>query len=178
MNIDSFGIPVFSEKDLKCILYSDNFENVFNVLCENSNEIEKFNKSAILLNKNKLNLYEELNVTIQEFDQIAQSSWMMPDKYFDLDVKSYLLNKTNTEIEKNRVLEEYEEYNSRNLINLLKYLIFLVDFMKKEHILWGVGRGSSVSSYILFLIGIHRIDSIKYQLEYKEFFNSQTNKEL
>jgi DNA polymerase III alpha subunit len=34
---------------------------------------------------------------------------------------------------------------------------------------WGVGRGSSVASYVLFLIGVHRIDSMKYNLDYKEF---------
>ena len=33
----------------------------------------------------------------------------------------------------------------------------------------GVGRGSSVASYILYLIGVHRIDSIKYNLDWKEF---------
>ena len=35
---------------------------------------------------------------------------------------------------------------------------------------WGVGRGSSVSSYCLYLIGIHMVDSIKYNLDIQEFF--------
>jgi len=48
-------------------------------------------------------------------------------------------------------------------------MIYFVDTLRKHNILWGVGRGSSVSSYILYLIGIHRIDSIKYNLNIGEF---------
>ena len=48
--------------------------------------------------------------------------------------------------------------------------------MREKNIIWGVGRGSSVSSYILYLIGVHRINSIKYELDYKEFFGNQNEK--
>jgi DNA polymerase III alpha subunit len=41
--------------------------------------------------------------------------------------------------------------------------------MRKYDIIWGVGRGSSVASYVLYIIGIHRINSIQYDLDYKEF---------
>jgi DNA polymerase III alpha subunit len=52
---------------------------------------------------------------------------------------------------------------------LLFYLKYLVDAMRENKIVWGVGRGSSVASYVLYLIGVHRIDSIKYDLDIKEF---------
>ena len=55
------------------------------------------------------------------------------------------------------------------MMDLLRYMIYLVDFMRKENIVWGVGRGSSVASYVLYLIGIHKVDSIQYGLDYKEF---------
>ena len=38
-----------------------------------------------------------------------------------------------------------------------------------KNVLWGVGRGSSVASYALFLIGVHKIDSVKYDLDWREF---------
>jgi DNA polymerase III alpha subunit len=41
--------------------------------------------------------------------------------------------------------------------------------MRKNKIVWGVGRGSSVASYVLFLIGIHKVNSLKYNLDIKEF---------
>lgn len=172
MNIDCFGIPSFCEKDLKNILHSADFEKIFSVLCKDSEEIQKFNQAANILNKPNLSIYEKPNISVQEFDDIIQSNWMMPKEFYNINVKEYLLNKTTTDIEKLRVLDEYKEYESRNLIDLLKYLIFLIDFMRKENIIWGVGRGSSVSSYILYLIGVHRINSIKYELDYKEFFGN------
>ena len=55
------------------------------------------------------------------------------------------------------------------MITLLKYLKYLVDTMRENKIVWGVGRGSSVASYVLYLIGVHKIDSIKYELDIKEF---------
>jgi DNA polymerase III alpha subunit len=41
--------------------------------------------------------------------------------------------------------------------------------MRKENIVWGVGRGSSVASYVLYLIGVHKIDSLYYNLDVEEF---------
>jgi DNA polymerase III alpha subunit len=41
--------------------------------------------------------------------------------------------------------------------------------MRKNNILWGVGRGSSVASFVLYLIGIHRINSLFYNLPIEEF---------
>jgi DNA polymerase III alpha subunit len=38
-----------------------------------------------------------------------------------------------------------------------------------------VGRGSSVASYVLFLIGVHKIDPIKYELPIEEFFKGEDN---
>jgi DNA polymerase III alpha subunit len=74
-----------------------------------------------------------------------------------------------TDEEKTRVDMEMELYKKFNLHVVLKYLVYLVDQMRQHNIVWGVGRGSSVSSYVLFLIGIHKVDSIKYNLDINEF---------
>jgi DNA polymerase III alpha subunit len=55
------------------------------------------------------------------------------------------------------------------MLDLLRYLKYLVDTMRSKNILWGVGRGSSVASYCLYLLGIHKVDSVKYDLDIKEF---------
>ena len=65
--------------------------------------------------------------------------------------------------------EEYTEYEKRGLLNLLRFLVYLVDTMRENNIVWGVGRGSSVASYVLYLIGIHKINSIQYGLDWHEF---------
>jgi DNA polymerase III alpha subunit len=60
-------------------------------------------------------------------------------------------------------------YQERNLFDLLRYLKYLVDTMRQNQIIWGVGRGSSLASYVLYLMGIHRIDSMLYELDPAEF---------
>ena len=70
---------------------------------------------------------------------------------------------------KSRVEEEMKLYNSFNLHNVLRFLIYLIDTMRAHGIVWGVGRGSSVASYVLYLIGVHKVNSIKYKLDIHEF---------
>jgi DNA polymerase III alpha subunit len=60
-------------------------------------------------------------------------------------------------------------FRARNLFPVLQLLIYIVDTMRKHNIVWGVGRGSSVASYCLYLIGVHKIDSLKYNLNIREF---------
>jgi len=48
-------------------------------------------------------------------------------------------------------------------------MFYLVDFMRENKIVWGVGRGSSTASFVLYLIGIHKINPIQFQLDWREF---------
>ena len=41
--------------------------------------------------------------------------------------------------------------------------------MVENRVIWGVGRGSSVASYVLYKLGIHRVDSMFYELDIDEF---------
>jgi len=68
-----------------------------------------------------------------------------------------------------RLIEELQEYRERNMLELLLWLKYFVDTCEKNNILWGVGRGSSVASYVLYLLKVHRIDSLKYNLDYQDF---------
>jgi DNA polymerase III alpha subunit len=61
------------------------------------------------------------------------------------------------------------EFSSRDMFMVLRWLKYFVDTMRKNNLIWGVGRGSSVSSYVLFLLEIHKIDSLRYDLDIKEF---------
>ena len=73
------------------------------------------------------------------------------------------------EISQSRLKNELDKFKELGYMDLLKFLHFLVTFMRENSIVWGVGRGSSVASYVLFLLGVHKIDSIQYQLDWKEF---------
>ena len=98
----------------------------------------------------------------------------MPEHYKQLDIESFLAHKLQSlNLSEDSYIEilsnELDEFRTRNMINLLKFLIYLIDVCKKNDIVTGVGRGSSVASLVLYLIGIHHIDPIKYNLNYKEF---------
>lgn len=109
------------------------------------------------------------DTSVQGFHDAQQLMWHMPDEYKQLDIAEYILSLCNTEAELQRCGAELLMYQERNLFELLKYLKFLVDVMIENNVIWGVGRGSSVSSYILYKLGVHQIDSMYYNLDIAEF---------
>ena len=106
---------------------------------------------------------------IDVFHQTQQSLWHMPEEYLSLDIAQWLLDQCQTQEELQRVGKELLLYQERNLFNLLRQLKYIVDTWRKNNIVWGVGRGSSVASYVLYLIGVHRINSMYYDLDIAEF---------
>ena len=104
-----------------------------------------------------------------EFHYQNQQCWHMPREYQDLDIAAYILGLCKTDSEIQRVGQELLLFQERDLFNLLKYLHYLVNVLKENNIIWGVGRGSSVASYVLYLLGVHRIDSMYYDLDPTEF---------
>ena len=98
------------------------------------------------------------------------NEWFMPDEYKTLDIHSWLLLKCKTNEQTARVKHELELFEEHNMLDVLRFMKYLVDTLRSNQIVWGVGRGSSVASYVLFLIGVHKIDSIQYELPIDEFF--------
>jgi DNA polymerase III alpha subunit len=166
MRTDIYDQIILSEKDL-CNLYLQNPDRIISkTLIEHdiniSDELE-------LTNIPELIKYADSSESIEQFDQRLQSNWHMPDEYQNLDIAKWVLDQCQTDSERQRVGEELLLYLDRNLFKLLQYLKYLVDTMRKHGIVWGVGRGSSVASYVLYLIGVHKIDSLFYDLDIEEF---------
>lgn len=95
--------------------------------------------------------------------------WNTPPEYQTIDIADFCYNRCETVEEITRVQYELALFEERNMLPVLRHLIFLVDHFRANDILWGVGRGSSVSSFILFLIGINRINPLIFGLDVKEF---------
>jgi DNA polymerase III alpha subunit len=72
--------------------------------------------------------------------------------------------------EHGRVEQELRLFNKHNMIPVLNAMKYIVDTLRANNIVWGVGRGSSVASYVLHIIGVHKIDSVKYNIPIEEFF--------
>ena len=170
MKTDDLGIPRFSNRDLIDMIYSGHADKVHVVLCDANDDVDKFNAAMEAQGFDKLQKYIPLDVDQKTFDGVCQGEWFMPQEYKELDVYSFVMNKAGDDLaELERVEEELAQFRVRGMNNLLRYMVYLVDFMRENNIVWGIGRGSSVASYVLYLIGVHRIDSIKYNLDWREF---------
>ena len=117
----------------------------------------------------KLEPYTVFDVSIEEFHTALQNNWHMPDSYKNIDIAQWTLDQCRTDAELQRVGEELILYQERELFPLLCFMKYLVDTLRKNNIVWGVGRGSSVASYILYLIGVHKINIMYYDLDIAEF---------
>ena len=109
------------------------------------------------------------DLTVQQFDRDCQSKWHMPQQYQELDIAEHVISLCQTQTQLQRVAQELLLFQDRNLFDLLRYLKYLVDTMRANNVIWGVGRGSSVSSYVLYLLGVHQVDSVFYDLDIQEF---------
>lgn len=136
-----------------------------------NHEISNFNK----LNPNS-------KICVKELNEELDLSWNIPEEYKNIDIRQFIANKLLLETEKklfsdedieariSRIDTEISLYEKYEIVEILKTLIYIVDTFNKHKMIWGTGRGSSCSSYLLYLIGLHDVDSVKYDLEVTEFF--------
>jgi DNA polymerase III alpha subunit len=170
MKTDHLGQMIFSEDDCVNMLMCDQSIHVDGMLVDATVNLET--AALILGHVPNFILYNEMimqAVTVECFDHENQGQWLMPDEYKNLDIAAYVLSLCESEAALQRVGEELLLYQSRDLFDLLRYIKFLVDVMQENNLIWGVGRGSSVASYVLYLLKIHRIDSLHYNLDIAEF---------
>ena len=169
MRLDKYSNPIFNEQDLFEALYKGFKPTPNEVLFveERNPEIRHFEDSLGFA------FFEPINsptLTVDQLDSSFQGQWNMPSEYKTLDIEQWLKDQCPPwDPEATRLAEELTEFKARNMLDLLRWLKYFVDTCDKEGVVWGVGRGSSVASYVLYLIGVHSIDPIKYNLDWQEF---------
>ena len=166
MQTDIYGQMIFEEKDLLDLYLRDPNKTLKNVLVS---EPINYDSDLDLSNTPSTRIYENLSLSVEEFDHKNQSTWNFPEIYKNMDIAKYVLEQCKNEEELQRAGHELLLYQEKDMFMLLKYLKYLVDTMRENNIVWGVGRGSSVSSFVLFLLGVHKINSLYYGLEIEEF---------
>lgn len=168
---DKFGQLIFKEDDVCDLLMQGRSpESLKNMLVDASVNLEK---SSLLLDcVPALVNYDTLvneSESLEDFDRRLQQTWHMPDEYKQLDIAAYVLGLCNNEEELQRCGQELLLFQERDLFNLLRFLKYLVDTMIEHRVIWGVGRGSSVASFVLYKLRVHRINSLYYNLDPLEF---------
>jgi DNA polymerase III alpha subunit len=165
--LDKYSRQILDEDQACNMLYTDPCLDV-SMLC--LDDVSKFNSASSKLHLNTmLTQLDELGVGTQQFHTDNQTAWRMPEEYKQQDIAKYLLDLCRTDAELQRVGQELLLYQERGMFDLLRFLVYIVDTMRNKGLVWGVGRGSSVASYVLYLIGVHKIDSLYYDLDIAEF---------
>lgn len=168
MNINKLHQIIVSADDMVEVLYRG--EKLDNLVVDQPRWIERYNKNCKAFDLPSIvHWAEESELDEEQFIAENLSNWNLPEEYLEMDIEDYLLSKCTTVRQIDRVQNELKEFSSRDMIMVLRWLKYFVDTMRKNNLIWGVGRGSSVSSYVLFLLEIHKIDSLEYDLDIKEF---------
>ena len=161
-----YGQPIYTEENL-----FDLYMRTPDLVLKNTLTDSKITVDDSLELKNIPQLIEETvnSLSVEEFDENNLLNWSMPEEYQTFDIAKWLLDQCKHEEEIQRVGKELLMYQKRDLFMLLQYMKYLVDLMREHDIVWGVGRGSSVASFCLFLIGVHKINPLLYNLNISEF---------
>lgn len=169
VKINKYGQAILSSDNLRNLILQGKSISHLNIIQDSETELFQQYQSELLSETiTFLDAPEEL-LSFEEFHENCAKEWVFPVIYQQINVKTWLLDKCKTQNEVDRVNEEYKLFEERNLIMLLRLFIFLVNYMRENELIWGIGRGSAVSSFCLYLIGIHRVDSLKYDLNIKDF---------
>ena len=129
----------------------------------------------------RYNQFADDKITVKEQLRELSHDWNIPEQYKTLDLENYIVDRLGTEaltyhmdddsviLRGRRIVEELALYKQLGLTDVLRTLIFIINTLQENDVVWGVGRGSSVASYVLYLIGVHDVDSVKYDLNINEF---------
>jgi DNA polymerase III alpha subunit len=170
MNYDKLGVAHASSDELCDLLYLNPDLDLSRVSVTDpekyNNAVQDFYADLPILTQYQ---YQNQDISIEQFDRQNQDQWSMPDEYKNMDIAQWILDQCKTQEELQRVGKELLLYQERDLFLLLKQLKYIVDTWRANNVLWGVGRGSSVASYVLYLLGVHRINSMYYDLDIEEF---------
>ncbi len=169
MRLDKYSNPIFTEEDLFQFLYKGHDIDPNDIIF-----VEDRNKEIVNLEDQiGIRMFEPISSPTLEpstVDKSWQEQWNMPKEYRDFDIEKWCIEQAPPwDPNYTRIIEELEAFKARNMLDLLRWLKYFVDTCSKEGVVWGVGRGSSVASYALYLIGVHSIDPIKYNLDWHEF---------
>lgn len=170
MKYDNFGQAYTTTNELCDLLYQDPLLDLGLFYVEDWDQYNTAVKTTFA-DMPRVREYHPFpnDYSVETFHQAQQTQWHMPKEYSELDIAEHVLSLCKTQPELQRVGQELLLYQERELFNLLRYLKYFVDTMRANSVVWGLGRGSSVASYVLYLLGVHRINSMYYDLDIQEF---------
>lgn len=152
------------------------------------------NKLLYSIRRNEVQFVTEMNPLVEEYNRHVSAAqelkiketcnpltnqWTIPEQYKKLDVVEYLFkahtllfeDTTDFDLRERRLAEELVLYEKHGLFDVLRAVIWIINTLESADTVWGIGRGSSVSSYALYVIGVHDVDSFSYDLDIDDFLH-------
>ena len=168
MKQNNVGELIYTEDDVcDLIMKGHTAADLAGMIVDSSVELKYLGK--VLDSVPKWSNEQTQTIAPEVFHAQQQATWHMPAQYKNMDIAAHVLGLCTTEAELQRCGKELLLYQERDLFNLLRFMVYMVDTMTEHNIVWGVGRGSSVASYVLYKLKVHRIDSMYYNLDVEEF---------
>lgn len=158
--------------DGECTYPSDNLLKLINVV--DVKYVDRITRDIEIYNNN---IGTDQQITVKQSCNNLSYGWNIPEEYKQLDIVRYVsdahanLNVEDRDKREYRLAQEITLYNKYNLYDVLRVIIYIINTLTSANIVWGVGRGSSVSSYLLYIIGVHDVDSYLYQLDITDFLH-------
>jgi DNA polymerase III alpha subunit len=151
-------------------LFRNGLTHIHNLETVDNNDIKKYNERRKPNKRFKIRTIDNK----KESPAIKTYNFDLPDEYLNLDIDVYLAEKLiknfpNQDNYLSRFITELVMMKERHMEDFLKTLIYIKDIFDENGVVHGIGRGSSCSSLILYLIGIHMVDPVKYDISIKEF---------
>jgi hypothetical protein len=144
--------------------------DIGHMLFEPSIEIEKYNAANAMLDTKYASL---ATATTEQYADVAWDHyWFTPEPYASMNLTTWAVEQCSTDEEITRALEEIILFDVHDMLPVLRHILYLVDHFRQHNIVWGVGRGSSVASFLLYLAGINRINPMQYSLPITEFLKN------
>jgi len=177
MNVNEYGQVQFATHEIVEKLYSQEWQTILGFM-ESIDEIAKWNEHCTQFDLQPVETLDKPDQDPTAYHNQRSFQWKMPVEYVNFDPIVFF----SKELEKRSLnTQEYVDYLCGELeawtnvmsrdssILLWKFLNYLITICKERDIVTGVGRGSSVSSLTLYLLGVHAVDPVKYKLNYEEF---------
>lgn len=110
-------------------------------------------------------------------------AWKLPEPHLSMDLQSTVVARAVDRLKElnypedvhlracQRIQDELDEIERRGMVEFVKTIIYILDTFRQKGVVWGVGRGSSCASYILFILGLHSVDPVLYDVPLSEFFH-------
>lgn len=140
--------------------------------------IEKIVVNSLNEDLKTFNTLEDVSFPLNKSENCKfDLSWNIPEKFKNVNLLDYVverLDKIPVNIRQkyhDRLVLEIEEIEKRDVSNLFKMLVYVTETLKNSKTVFGVGRGSSCACLFLYLIGLHKVDPIKYDIPLSEFFH-------